>query len=103
MARSGPQLGEVLWSAPATRIQLAHLVVEHAGRTQGLLDLDALDRCLGEVAARALQFGATVHTPPLGTGLAQGCWREVRALLETNLIGRGVTVVVHCLGSRLPA
>lgn len=96
------QLGEVLWSSPTERLHIAHLVVEHAGRAADLLDLDALGRCLDEIATRALALGATVHTPPLGTGLAQARWHEVRPVLETRLVGRGVTVVVHCLGSRLP-
>jgi hypothetical protein len=97
-------LGEVLWTQATPNVELAHLVAEHvAAARPASLDLVALGRCLEHVAQRALSTGAVVHAPPLGTGLSAGRWRDVQDLLLTRCVHRGVPVVIHCLGGKLPA
>lgn len=56
---------------------------------------DALGKCLGALAERALELTAAVHMPRIGCGLAGGSWPEVEALVSANLSARGVAVYVY--------
>jgi hypothetical protein len=96
-------LGTVLYTEIDGHLALGHLVAERArGNPESSLDLVALGQCLEQVAERALATHAVVHAPPLGTGLGGARWSDVRSLLESRLVARGVSVVIHCLGSRTP-
>jgi hypothetical protein len=96
-------LGDVLWSELEPGIECAHMVAERsAGKLGASLDLDVLSRCFAIVAERALELRASVHAPPLGTGLCGASWRDVQARIEQHLVRRGIEVVIHCLGSALP-
>jgi len=98
-----PRLGDVVWSDLAVNVWAAHMIAERSvGAYGATLNLDALSQCLTAVAERALELGAAVHAPALGTGLCGTPWSEVRARIEEHLVRRGVEVVVHCLGSTLP-
>ena len=98
-----PVLGEVLWTEVDSGIELAHLVVERSrGNPSSSLDLGALRTSLAMVAERAHAIKATVHAPPLGTGLTVACWSAVHAAIESELVERGIPVVIHCLGSKPP-
>ena len=48
---------------------------------------DALDECLGRVAAHigVDQGGCSVHLPKIGCGLGGGKWEEVEPLIQKNL------------------
>jgi hypothetical protein len=98
-----PLLGDVVWSELATNIWGAHMIAERSASAFGAsLDLDMLSGCLTTVAERALKLGATVHAPPLGTGLCGAPWVEVQRRIQEHLVQRGVAVVIHCLGNTLP-
>jgi len=101
---SRARLGEVLWTPLAGSLVLGHLLAERSrGLAQAELQLDAFASCLRHVASAAGATGAVVHAPPLGTGLACARWSDVRALLESELVQRGIPVVIHCLGSQGPS
>lgn len=101
--RSRNVLGEVLWTQLTPNITLAHLVAERSrGGVSSNLDQDALALCLDAVAWRALASNATVHAPPIGTGLAGARWSEVEPLVRARLVERGIAVVIHCIGSQMP-
>lgn len=98
-----PLLGDVVWTTVETGISLAHLVVERArGNPESSLDLNALKVSFAAVAERALEWGATVHAPALGTGLAGASWLDVSDAINAELIARNVSVVIHCLGGKAP-
>jgi hypothetical protein len=43
---------------------------------------DALLKCLKQVSSYAVNFGATVHAPRIGCGLAGGKWPEIEPLIQ---------------------
>jgi O-acetyl-ADP-ribose deacetylase (regulator of RNase III) len=55
----------------------------------------ALDQCLQALATQALELGATVHMPRIGTGLAGGKWSKIEPLVIDRLIAQGVAVTVY--------
>ncbi len=56
---------------------------------------EALTTCLSEVGSLALERQATVHTPRIGTGLAGGKWDVVEELIDNEVCGRGISVIVY--------
>lgn len=56
---------------------------------------EALAEGLAKVAERALEAGASVHMPRIACGLAGGQWSEVEALIDQQLVKRGLEVVVY--------
>lgn len=101
--RPRPALGEVLWTSVESGIDLAHWVVERSYNMPPVgLDIRALQASPSIVAERALAINAAVHISPLGTGLSSGSWPEVQAVMWEALLDRGISVVVHCLGSQPP-
>jgi hypothetical protein len=95
-----PALGEVLFSNIDSMVEIAHLIVEPSSGSRTLgLDLNAFRVSLGVVARRALATKATVHAPPLGTGLASANFEDVSFIVQSELVVRGIDVVIHSLGS----
>lgn len=60
----------------------------------------ALQRGLAEVAAAALNAGAGVHMPKIGSGSAGGDWGVVEEIVEDELVRKGVQVTVYDLPPR---
>ncbi len=60
----------------------------------------ALQRGLAEVAAAALDAGAGVHMPKIGSGSAGGDWGVVEEIVEDELVRKGVQVTVYDLPPR---
>ena len=63
------------------------------------VDYTALEVCCVRLAASAKQFGATVHMPRIGTGLAGGNWDRIEDILNRTLAGAGLGVTVYDLDS----
>jgi O-acetyl-ADP-ribose deacetylase (regulator of RNase III) len=42
---------------------------------------EALEKCLMDVAKNAKTWGASVHMPRIGTGLAQGSWQVIEPII----------------------
>jgi hypothetical protein len=98
-----PTLGEVLWTPVDDGLSLAHLIAERRGGPNGMqLDPIALASCLDRVGERARLEKRTVHAPPIGSGLSGARWVDVERVIRTHLVSRGVHVVIHCLGTRIP-
>jgi Zn-dependent peptidase ImmA (M78 family)/O-acetyl-ADP-ribose deacetylase (regulator of RNase III) len=55
----------------------------------------ALSKALHAVAERAMQTGASVHMPKLGTGAAAGSWPLIEELVVEEFIRRDVPVLVY--------
>lgn len=56
---------------------------------------EAVAACLQQVAAKARELGASVHTPRIGFGLAGGEWSEIEPLIAQHLSGHGAAVTVY--------
>jgi len=56
---------------------------------------DAIERALSLVGNWALEHGASVHMPRIGTGLAGGKWEKIEPLIRKTLCQREVSVWVY--------
>lgn len=100
--KSGKQrgfgLGEVQFVQVEKFIWVANMVAQrgtNTGSSGPPIRYDALEACLGKVADKALELGATAHMPRIGCGLAGGDWSRVEPLVAEQLCGRGVAVTVY--------
>jgi O-acetyl-ADP-ribose deacetylase (regulator of RNase III) len=102
-AREPPfELGAVQLVQVEPGLWVANLIGQHGlGTKKGVppIRYPALRAGLATVALRAAELGATVHMPRIGCGLAGGRWEEVSALVEEELVGKGVSVTVYDLAS----
>jgi hypothetical protein len=82
------------------RLGIASLVAQAGyggAASRPRLRLAALGEALRKLAVIAIERGATVHVPPIGTGQAGGRWPEVRDLILAELADRGVQTTVYVL------
>ena len=56
---------------------------------------DAVAMGLEQVAAKALELGASVHMPRIGCGLAGGEWSKIEPIIDQHLTSAGVAVTVY--------
>ena len=56
---------------------------------------EAVEECLGKVAAKAQELGASVHMPRIGSGLAGGRWELIEPLIVKTLCQNNVPVTVY--------
>ena len=97
---SSSELGQVLFVQVEENLWVANLVGQHGIRQQGGVPpvrYEAIQQGLQRVGDQALGSGATVHMPRIGCGLAGGTWDKIEPIIEAELIGRGVPVVVYDL------
>lgn len=59
------------------------------------VDYAALELCCMRLATAAKPYGATIHLPRIGTGLAGGDWDRIEAILERTLAAAGLRVTVY--------
>lgn len=57
----------------------------------------ALRDCLEQVAALALERGAAVHMPRIGTGEGRADWAIIRELIDDALVRAGIDVTIYTL------
>lgn len=60
----------------------------------------ALESCLRQLAAHAVQTKSSVHAPRIGCGEAGGRWEIVSDLIESTLCSAGVPVVIYDLPNK---
>ena len=93
-------LGEVQTLQITDELWVATMIAQHGYRTATNpvpLDLAALERCLNELAGEAVQRGASVHMPRIGTGLGGARWSDIEPLIATTLLAAGVPTTVYDL------
>jgi O-acetyl-ADP-ribose deacetylase (regulator of RNase III) len=84
-------------------VWVANMIGQHAIQRTGRqppIRYEAIEEALGKVAGHALNLGASVHMPRIGTGLAGGDWALIEPLIEKKLCERGVDVTVYDLPGR---
>jgi O-acetyl-ADP-ribose deacetylase (regulator of RNase III) len=94
-------LGAVQFVQVEPYVWVANMVAQHGVKTGSSgppIRYEALAECLAEVGAKALELGASVHMPRIGTGLAGGDWSRIEPLIEQHLCDRGVAVTVYDFG-----
>lgn len=57
----------------------------------------ALESCLAQLATEAIDRGASVHMPRIGTGQAGGRWSTISGLIDEELVARGCWVTIYDL------
>ena len=66
------------------------------GRSKGPpIRYEAVNTCLGKVAEKAKDLGASVHMPRIGCSLAGGKWSRIEQIIEETLIKAGISVTVY--------
>lgn len=98
---------QITWSHPSVQPQLwvASLVAQagFGASRRSRLRLPAMRACLEALAGAALERGAAVHMPPIGTGQGATPWPTVRDLILEELVEREVTITVYVLeGEPMP-
>ena len=81
-------------------VWVANMVGQHGIRRKGdtgpqPVRYDAIEKCLQDVAAKALELGAGVHMPRIGCGLAGGKWEKIEPMILAQLCERDVEVWVY--------
>jgi O-acetyl-ADP-ribose deacetylase (regulator of RNase III) len=77
---------------------VANMIGQHGMRRGSAgppIRYDAVERCLAELAERALELRASVHMPRIGCGLAGGTWERIGPLVEAALSARDIPVTVY--------
>lgn len=95
--RSEQELGAVHFFDASDEITIASMVAQQGfGRSKHpRIRYAALREALGVVALHALDRGASVHMPLIGTGQAGGSWPVVEELVAEALVEAGVDVTVY--------
>jgi O-acetyl-ADP-ribose deacetylase (regulator of RNase III) len=93
-------LGEVQFVHVGENLWVANLVGQrdlHTVRGVPPVRYEAVRKGLERVAAEGQKLGASVHMPRIGCGLAGGKWETISAIIEEELVNRGVAVTVYDL------
>lgn len=97
-AAGGFGLGAVQFVPVEPYIWVANMIGQRGTRTGSSgppIRYAALAECLRQLAAKAVELGATVHMPRIGCGLAGGDWARVEPLIAEHLGGAAVAVTVY--------
>jgi O-acetyl-ADP-ribose deacetylase (regulator of RNase III) len=97
--RTALRLGNVIWHHVAADLIIASVVAQrgYGFSAKPRVRYGALRDGLLNVSGVAKQFGASVHMPRIGAGLAGGAWPIVEEITREVLIGAGVQVFVYDL------
>jgi hypothetical protein len=98
-------LGAVHFASVDEQLSIASLVAQagYGDSREPRLRLRALRVALDVLARHAIEIGAEVHMPLIGTGQGGMLWPPVRDLVLEELCDRGVKVVVYVLpGAPMP-
>lgn len=97
----GFELGAVQFVPVGPDLWVANMVGQHGIRTTKAgppIRYEAVGECLRRLGDKALEFGASVHMPRIGCGLAGGEWDRIEPLIQERLTDRGVSVTVYDFG-----
>jgi O-acetyl-ADP-ribose deacetylase (regulator of RNase III) len=91
-------LGAVLFIQVEEYIWVANMVAQHGmtGSSEGPpIRYESVEECLGKVATKAKELGASAHMPRIGCGLAGGKWELIEPIIVKTLCDKGVAVTVY--------
>lgn len=96
--KSGFALGAVQFVQVDPYIWVANMIGQRGikkGSSGPPIRYEAVAKCLAQVGDKALQWGASVHMPRIGCGLAGGKWEQIEPLIQQSLCSRGIAVIVY--------
>lgn len=93
------RLGNVHFAKIDDSLVLASLVAQHGygPSPRPRIRYGALSTCFEKVAEYAIEHGASLHMPRIGSGQSGGVWDIVRELVEDSLCSRRLRVTVYDL------
>lgn len=91
------RLGAVFCSQASPGLTAIQMVCQHGygASDKPRIRYAPLQECLAQVAESALETGASIHLPKIGSGQAGGDWFFIRQLLDETVCARGVDVTVY--------
>jgi hypothetical protein len=91
------RLGKMHLSPIESDLTAAELICQHGygDSRKPRLRYNALRNCLDELAGVALEQGANIHMPRIGSGQARGNWSIVLEMIEDTLSRRGLEVIIY--------
>jgi O-acetyl-ADP-ribose deacetylase (regulator of RNase III) len=93
------KLGEVQFVQVSDEVYVANMIGQRGIRRgkDGVppIRYEAVDKCLEELAKKAIELGASLHMPRIGCGLAGGKWEEIEKLINKNIISKDVEVYIY--------
>ncbi|MGL6074797.1 MAG: macro domain-containing protein [Fimbriiglobus sp.] len=92
--KGGFTLGAVQFVQVEPYIWVANMIGQR-GSSGPPIRYEAVGLCLSQVAAKALELGASVHFPRIGCGLAGGQWSKIEPLIAEHLLAANVAVTVY--------
>ena len=100
----GERLGNVIFSPARDDITIASMVAQQGfGRSLfPRIRYAALTQCLGAATSYALEMGASIHMPRIGTGAAGGNWKTIEELIDDSMVRAGLSVTVYDPPPRRP-
>ena len=95
----GQRLGKVHFSTEVSGTVIASIVGQRGfGKSKTpRVQYGAIQTGLARVADFALNKGASVHLPRIGTGVAGGNWATIKNMMEEQFVESGVEVNVYTL------
>ena len=101
--RTHLRLGNIYQSSATDDLSLVQLIAQHSyGTSKPGIRYVALKNCLDQLANFAINRGASVHMPRIGTGEAGGNWAVIKELIYETLVSKGVETTVYVLPSDEP-
>lgn len=85
---AGLALGSVSFAQVGERLWIANVITQariYGSAGEPLADLDAIEKGMAIVGAKALELGLAVEMPLIGCGLAHGQWDDIRPRIEAGL------------------
>ena len=98
-------LGKTHMSMVSNDLYVANMIAQHGygESAKPRIRYAALKDCLGELKKIAIDKGATVHMPRIGTGYAGGNWSFISELIDEVLVRNGIPVIVYTLPDNEPS
>jgi hypothetical protein len=98
------KLGNIHLSPIGSQLTAAQLICQHGygDSAKPRLRYNSLAQCLEKLADVAIEQGASVHMPRIGSGQARGHWPMVLEMIEEYLIRRNIEVTIYELPHQKP-
>jgi len=95
-------LGRVQFISVTEDLTVANMIAQTSPRDPIPIRYDALRKSLRGVADHALEQGASIHMPKIGTGLSRGNWDQIMEIILEECVNRGIQVYVYLCSSPPP-
>lgn len=94
------RLGEVQFVQVDNKIMVANMIAQKDIKEIDSIPpirYEALEKCLIKVKNFAKEWGASIHMPKIGTGLAGGKWEKIEPIINNMLVDNDISTYVYIL------